>query len=178
MRTSCFTVRSWEVKMDAVKEAQTAFKPVLHEWAGTIPEQLTDLESVGRFAEDAKTMYGAAYALGLDPGVEVAASLSGSISGGMRTLRSTSTRRRARTRSRSRPSGRSTGNGHGPTGEQVLTFMQEAGGNINQSMLAEHFGVTRQTIAKRLDTLIRDGQVTVHGQGARKTWRAKELLPA
>jgi hypothetical protein len=163
--------------MDAVKEAQTAFAPVLKEWAQGIPGQLTDLKSLERFAEEAQTMYGAGYALGLDPGAEVVAMLTGSISGGMPTLRSTT--RRTRTRRRATARARGNGAGHpGPTNEQVLARMRKIGGPVTQSQLASHFGVTRQTIAKRLDALVSDGSVKIEGDGARKTWRAKELIPA
>jgi len=160
--------------LDAVKEAQTAFSPVLKSWAQGIPDALTDLPSIEQFADEAHTMYATGYALGLDPGAEVVATLTGSISGGTPTLKTSTRGSRGRSRSRARGGARS--NGHSPTGEQLLSFMQEIGGPTNQSTLAEHFGVTRQTIAKRLDTLVGEG--LVEGDGARKTWRAKELVPA
>ena len=159
--------------MEAVKEAQAAFTPVLKEWAETIPGALGDLKSFEQLTEEARTMYGAGYALGLDPGAEVVATLTGSIAGGKPTLRSTS-RPVSRARSRSRARARS--NGHGPTSEQVLTWMQNQGRAVTQSETAEHFGVTRQTIARRFEELA--AQITVEGEGASKRWRAKELMPA
>lgn len=160
--------------MEAVKEARAAFAPVLKEWAGTIPTQLADLQSIERLAEEAQSMYSAGYALGMDPGAEVVATLGGSISGGTRSLRAT--RGTKSTRSRSRTRTRSTANGHGPTAEQVLTWMQGLGRPVSQSEAATHFGVTRQTIAKRFTSL--RGQITITGGGASKRWRAKELIPA
>lgn len=152
--------------MDTIMQAQSALEPVFEQWLSRAPEALKDGASFEQWSEQGASLFGAADAIGLDTS-RLAATITGTIEHGRAAIGS-STRRGAR-----RPGA----NGSAPTDEQLLDMLREMG-RTNQSRLAEHFGVSRQTIARKLDALVNAGKAVTDGQGARKTWRARELQPA
>lgn len=141
--------------MDAVAEVHSAVATSLEQWA-----------------KDGKTLFATAKALGVNTD-RAASMLSGAIPTGGTLHGGATTRRRAR-RGRA-GGGRSNGGGGAVTAQQILEYL--AGGEYNQSQLATHFGVTRQTIARRIQDL--GGKVRMSpGPGGQKTWTAAATAAA
>lgn len=149
--------------MDAVAEMRTHAEHALKGW-------LSDGDTVLKTAQAAGVDLAEVF-----DGTKVVATMTGKMGGDRPTLGS-STRRGRRTTRRTRARGGGRGNGgRAVTGEQLLMTLQTEGA-MNQSQLATHLGVSRQTIAKRLADL--GDQVISEGDGGHKRWRAHELQPA
>lgn len=150
-----------------------------------VAEMRTDAErALKGWLSDGDTVLKTAQAAGVDladvfDGTRVVKTMTGTIgAGGRPTIGSSARRgRRTTTTRRTRTSGGVRKNGGGLTGEQLLATLQ-TDGPMNQSQLATHFGVARQTIAKRMEPLVKSGDVITEGVGGHKKWRAHELQPA
>lgn len=146
--------------MDAVKEGKTALLHVFDEWADELPKVIADESKFADWAEQGPALIDALGALG------PYARMTGTGASTHPAVR-TSTRGRGQQRS-------STGNGT-VTDDQIIAALSRP---MNKTQLAEHLGVSRQTIDRRLDKLVREHAVTATGEGSQKRWRARDVVMA
>lgn len=161
--------------MEAVKDyvggIRQTFEEEFREFCETAPMALESPKSFKQWSEQAPTMFDLAKDLGLDT-----ARVVRTVGGGSTGTTPARIAGRGRTRSRARRPGKGNGAGGGVSSEKILAELRH--GHTSQTAIAEHLKISRQTVAKKLDRLVADGLVEVHGAGMRKTWHAKERQPA